>query len=172
VRREQARFQGKWQLVAVKELLAPHQVAEKRGGEWVAGPGLEAARRHDVQGVTFTFEKDRLLVTAARAADRRRAYGFARAAFAVDPSRTPKALDLTPLDPELPADARRAFGAIYLLDGNELWIADYSGNVGLDAQGRLERPRNFDLSVSIAYPLRVLILRRVAENGAEAGGLK
>jgi hypothetical protein len=100
-----------------------------------------------------------------RAAERQYAYVFKRAAFTVDLSRTPKASDTTPLDPELPAEARQAFGAIYLLDGNELWIAGDTGTVGRDDQGRLERPRNYDLSVGIAYPLRVLVLRRVPEKG-------
>jgi RNA polymerase sigma factor (sigma-70 family) len=167
VRREQARLRGKWRLVAIKEVLAPDAVAEKRGGEWVAGPGLEAARRHDITGVYLTFEGDRVTVAAPPDAGRRRAYGLAQGSYVVDPSRTPKAMDLTPMDAKLPAEARRAFGAIYLLDGNELWIADFSGTAALDPAGHLARPASFDLSVGINYPLRVLVLRRVLERGGQ-----
>jgi uncharacterized protein (TIGR03067 family) len=165
VRREQARFQGKWRLIAIKELLAPDQVAERRGGAWVAGPGLEAARRRDVRGVFYTFQGDRLTVTAPPGAKRDRGLWFDSYQIRVDPSRTPKALDLTPLGPTVPEEVRRPAGAIYMLDGNELWIADFSGNAGREPNGDLTRPRNFDLSVGIAYPLRVLVLRRVTEPG-------
>lgn len=113
------------------------------------------------------FEKDRLVVTGAQQ-ERHLVFPFEKAAYQeVDPTQTPKAIDLTPLDARLPVGERQTFGAIYLLDGNELWIADFSVMVGFDPAGRLERPESFDMLVGITLPLRVLVFRRTEEQGGK-----
>lgn len=48
----------------------------------------------------------------------------------------------------------RTFAAIYLLDGNELWVC---------AHGNQDRPRDFSMDVTIAYRKVIWVLRRERE---------
>jgi hypothetical protein len=61
-------------------------------------------------------------------------------------------MKVTPLDKNLPPEARRPYGAIYQLDDNELWICDHGGNVAT--------PKDFLMAVGIAYPKRIFVLKR------------
>lgn len=150
---EYDRFEGTWRLVALKQKLAPHEVARRQGDEWVTGPGLEAVQTQSIEGVVFRFEGNRLTISQSSGAPTDPVYWFAACRYEVDATTTPKGLSLTPADPGVPAGDRRAFGACYLMDGDELWICDHEGSV--------DRPADFSMDVGIAVPKRVFVLRRV-----------
>ena len=155
VRQEQARFQGTWKVVSVKNLLAPDQVAQRKGKEWVAGPGLEAAQSRRVEGVYFIFKDGRLTIRKPKDGPRHFPYAFDEASYKLDLSPTPKAIAFTPVADKRPKKDRRPYAAIYLLDGKELWICDFEGNS--------VRPDDFSMGVGIAYPKRIFVLRRVED---------
>lgn len=152
VKRELDRLRGTWWLVEIKTNLAPDEVAERRGNEWVSGAGLEAARVRAVRGVTFVIDGNTIRVKRARSATPARVVAFPDCTFVVDPSTSPRGLDLTPTDPPVPEGERRVFGACYMLDGDDLWLCDHGGNA--------DRPTGFSMGVGIAYPKRIFVLKR------------
>jgi uncharacterized protein (TIGR03067 family) len=158
-RRERERLQGRWRLVEVKTNLAPDQVAERKDGKWVSGPGLEAAHVRRIRGVTFVIEGDWLRVERAPGAASAWDYGLGDCTLRLDPSTSPRGLDLTLVSRAIPKTERRAFGACYLLDGDDLWLCDRGGNT--------DRPKDFSMAVGIGYPKRIFVLKR--EPGRQRG---
>jgi uncharacterized protein (TIGR03067 family) len=157
IRREQARFQGNWKLVEVKNKLAPDQVGEKEGKERVVSPGLEAMKRHEVSGVVVTIKNGELIVKNSEKCPPPILFEPGKYSFRFDLTTTPKGLTFVPAAKD-EAKGVRSFKVIYLLDDDELWLCSH---------GNLDPPRDFSMDVGIAYDKVIWVLRREQEEKIE-----